>query len=170
MITMIPSFLHLIVQLRKKSEGHFRRSRSLLMMIGILLLIVGCESKETTIPDRPVYLRRNLVENNLLPVGSYLYVTQPVGSDKLGFGGIIIVHTYEDDYCAFDLACPKEQTPSVRIGKPNELLICTCESCGEQYDLMYGLGTPLKGISKVPLKRYSAYIDPFDDQYIVVEP
>ena len=135
------------------------------------LILGSCLTEDSPIPDREVYLRRNIISTNLLSPGSYLYITVPeLSSDRLGYGGLIVVYTYDETepYCAFDVTCPNEATPTIRISEPDDLLICTCETCGERYNLMFGLGTPMDGISKYGLKKYTAYIDPNNDQYIIV--
>ncbi len=137
------------------------------------LLLLGCQTEQTRIPDCAVYLRRNINNAGLLSPGKYLYVKTPLlDSDRLGFGGLIVIYSYDElePYCAFDLACPNCVSPSIRISEPNDQLVCTCPECGERYDLFHGLGVPLRGISKVGLKKYTAYIDPFNNFYIIVVP
>jgi hypothetical protein len=147
----------------------------------VLLLLIGCNTDETRIPNYEVSLRRNInssksdefLQAGFLKAGDCIYcTTRKLSSDRLGFGGVIVVYTFDpsDPYCAFDLACPNEADASIKIGKPDDMLVCTCEKCGERYNLMFGLGTPMDGISKYPLKKYSAYVDPNDDQYIKVTP
>jgi len=156
---------------------HHRATGFQAALIGVLVvlcsMLVSCETEHTKIPDRAVYLRRNINDAELLSPGKYLYVITPtLSSDRLGYAGIIVVHSYDalEPYCAFDLACPNCVSPTIRISEPNDLLICNCPQCGESYDLMNGLGYPTKHISKVGLKKYTAYIDPYDDRYIKVEP
>lgn len=133
----------------------------------------SCETEHTKIPDCAVYLRRNINDERLLSPGNFLYVKTPkLSSDRLGYAGIIVVYTYDElePYCAFDLACPKCVSPNIRVGEPDNMLVCVCPQCGERYNLFYGLGTPLKGISKVGLKKYTVYKDPSNNDYIKVEP
>lgn len=160
-----------------KQLFHPRASVLRVALIGAVVLfcsiLVGCEPEHTKIPDRAVYLRRNINDEGLLSAGKYLYVTTPtLDSDRLGYAGIIVVYSYDElePYCSFDLACPNCVSPTIRVGVPSDLLVCTCPECGERYDLFYGLGIPLRGISKVAMKKYTAYIDPFDNRYIKVEP
>lgn len=129
-------------------------------VLAFAALLTNCEGYESSIPAMPVYLKCNLyLSSNLKDVGGFHYVTKAGGTDRIGFGGILIVHAFDGNYYAFDLACPVEAKENVRIGKPDESLICTCDSCGEQYDTGLGLGSPLKGISKEYLRRYSVSLD-----------
>lgn len=74
-------------------------------------------------------------------------------SDRVGFGGILLYAGFDENYYAFDLACPYEADSSVKI-KPNELGQAVCETCGSVYDISYGIGNPVEGPSKEALKRY----------------
>jgi len=130
-------------------------------------LFTSCEPVETGIPDCEVYIKRNIDIYKLFDYGSYLYIDKRViENDRIGYGGIIIVKAFDGLFYAFDLTCTKEKDNSIIIGKPNEMLVCTCESCGEQYDLSFGGGAPTKSISKLPLKRYSTSIDGLNNIYV----
>jgi hypothetical protein len=139
-------------------------------LAGSLLLILGlwgCEEYQSSIPYAPVYVYRNIDTEGLNSPGSYKYITSTnKATEHLGYGGIIIVHAFDEKYYAFDLSCPVEHSRSIRIGKPIQGLICHCDSCGEDFDLLYGLGTPTKKISKEALMPYSTKIDA--NNYITV--
>jgi nitrite reductase/ring-hydroxylating ferredoxin subunit len=138
---------------RKKISGIVH-----LLFPAILFCLIGCNGYESSIPARPVYINWMNVYQ-LKTIGSYLYIDKTkLASDRIGFGGILVVHAYDDNFYAFDLACPVEANENVRVGIP-EGLICKCDSCGESYDLSFGLGTPLNHISKQGLKRYSVRVD-----------
>lgn len=147
-------------------------------LIGLTVLccsvLISCEIEHTKIPDCAVYLRRDIYNEGLLPPSSFLYVTsRKIEIERLGYGGIVVVHRDDpqEPYCAFDLACPNCVSPSIRVGEPDSMtLVCACPECGENYDLFFGLGTPINGISKVGMKKYSAYLDPGNDRYVIVEP
>lgn len=132
--------------------------------------LCGCESEYTTIPDAAVDLRRSISNYRLYDQGAYLYIDENayrVDYERYGFGGVIIVHTYDplDIYCAFDISCPNEKSQTVRISEPDDMMVCTCEGCGERYDLLMGTGFPMDGISNIPLKKYTVS---WDDLYIYV--
>ena len=142
---------------------------SIVLAIMAPALFTSCKPVETGIPDFPVYIRRNIDTYKLINFGSYLYIDQrQLDKDRIGYGGILVVKAFDGFFYAFDLACTNEKDASILIGKPGETLISTCESCGEQYDLSFGLGIPTKKISKLPLKRYSTAIDEYN--YLIVTP
>jgi hypothetical protein len=133
----------------------------------LLVTLAGCEGFVTSIPDREVYFKRNMNTEQLSPFGAYLYVTAPeYAVDRIGFGGLLIYHALDNTFYAVDLACTKEVSPNVRIGRPNDAGMCKCESCGEVYDMSAGAGIPTKGISKEPLRHYTVSFDESD--YIFV--
>lgn len=144
--------------------------KTILKLLPILLLawsMAGCEGYVSSIPDQPVYFKRNLNTSNLSPFGSYLYITAPeLASDRIGFGGLLVYHAQDNVYYAVDLSCPKEVNPKVRIGKPSDAGMCRCDSCGEIYDMSFGQGIPTKGISKEPLRHYTVNID--ENDYIFI--
>lgn len=150
---------------------NYKKSLSgiLVLFLSLSALFISCEPVETGIPDFPVYIKRNIDTNKLVNYGSYLYIEKrEMENDRIGFGGIIVVKAYDGIYYAFDLTCTNEKSSTIRVGKPGETLSCTCKTCGEVYDLSFGLGTPTKGLSKLPLKRYNTYID--DYNYLIVTP
>lgn len=142
----------------------------MVLALTIPAFLTSCESDEPGIPDCAVYIRRNIDTYKLFNYGSYLYINKrELEKDRIGYGGILVIKgALEREYYAFDIACTNEKDASICIGKPGETLICTCESCGEQYDLNFGNGIPTKKISKLPLKRYSVSID--DYNYLIVTP
>jgi nitrite reductase/ring-hydroxylating ferredoxin subunit len=77
-------------------------------------------------------------------------------SQYLGYGGIVVVHTYENKYCAFDMSCPVEAEANVRV-YTDFTGVATCEKCGAEYLLIDGNAFPQKGNSKFTLKKYSVY-------------
>ncbi len=134
-------------------------------------VLFSCEIEQTKIPNCDVYLRRNIYNEGLVGPSTFLYVTTPNSNlERLGYGGIVVIHRedLQEPYCAFDIACPNCVSPSIRVSKPDSMtLVSTCPNCGEHYDLFFGIGNPLKRISKVGMKKYTTYSD---DRYIVVEP
>ena len=143
--------------------------KNLALLPILFTLLAGCTDYVSSIPDREVYLKRNINTEKLTPFGAYLYITEPVlAVDRIGFGGILIYHSLDvnKSYYAVDLACPKEANPKVRISPPNDLGLCKCDSCGEVYDMSFGQGTPTKGIAKEPLRHYTTRQDENDFIFI----
>lgn len=137
----------------RKSSGTIH-----LLFAAMIFSLLSCTGYESSIPVRPVYIHR-INAYGIKDAGTFLYFDKATqASDRIGFGGILVVHAYDDNFYAFDLACPVEADGNIKVGKP-EGLICKCSSCGESYDLTFGLGTPLNHISKQGLKRYTVNID-----------
>jgi nitrite reductase/ring-hydroxylating ferredoxin subunit len=128
-----------------------------------LLLFLGffaCGRYRSSIPDSPVFMRRNLNTIKCLFPGDFYYITEPeTVTDRLGYGGLVLLKGFDDRYYAYDLACPVECRPDVKVGQPNEVLEVVCPQCGETYQLGFGLGTPSTGVSKEGLKRYAVVVD-----------
>ena len=126
----------------------------------LFLSLFACGRYQSSIPESPVFMRRNLNTINCLFPGDYYYITEPqTASDRLGYGGLLLVMGFDDQYYAYDLACPVECRTDVRVGQPSEVLEVVCPQCGESYQLGFGLGTPSTGVSKEGLKRYSVVVD-----------
>jgi nitrite reductase/ring-hydroxylating ferredoxin subunit len=126
----------------------------------LFLSLFACGRYQSSIPESPVFMRRNLNTINCLFPGDYYYITEPqTASDRLGYGGLLLVRGFDDQYYAYDLACPVECRTDVRVGQPSEVLEVVCPQCGESYQLGFGLGTPSTGISGEGLRRYSVSVD-----------
>jgi hypothetical protein len=145
-----------------------KNRNQILFTLFALIGLTGCDGFVSSIPDREVYLKRTIsIDGTLDVVGGYLYVDERVYSvDRIGYGGILIMHAQDDQFYAVDLACPNEVDPDVKIGRPDDMGICKCDSCSEEYDLSYGMGTPTKGISKESLKHYNVSFDETDHIYV----
>lgn len=71
-----------------------------------------------------------------------------------GYGGVLLVgtYTYSGDPsltppAAFDLACPVEMRPDVRIAVDPDASCARCPKCGSTYDIFNGTGMPLGGMA-----------------------
>lgn len=130
------------------------------LFLFLLLSMAACGRYQSSIPDSPVLLRRNLHTINCLFPGDYYYIVDPeTASDRLGYAGLVLVKGFDDRYYAYDLCCPVEGRSDIRVGKPNDVLEATCPACGESYQLGFGLGTPSTGVSKEGLKTYTVRVD-----------
>ncbi|MGC9151860.1 MAG: hypothetical protein ACP5F6_08905 [Microbacter sp.] len=118
----------------------------------------SCNTNTTTIPLAPVNLQVNLLQQtNLTAIGSYQsYITPNSGLEALGFGGILVVHTLDDTYAAFDLACPYEAQQNIRVVVQPDLT-AKCPVCGSVYRIMDGTGWPISGPSRHKLQQYHVY-------------
>ncbi|MDR1592291.1 MAG: hypothetical protein LBS16_05350 [Prevotellaceae bacterium] len=126
--------------------------------IVIMLLGTGCNGVgKHPIPDVPVYLDINITRDapELNALGGYKEFIEPTNINQaLGYGGIIIIRTFEDAMCAFDLSCPHEASPTVRL-IPDNVGQARCSVCQTVFNIGYGTGFAVSGIARFPLKQYA---------------
>lgn len=156
---------------------------------GILIAIFfmalqGCRSVDNErIPSMPVYIslsdtglwntygvygfgnsRRFIISTNIREPYGFPYSSQ----SATGFGGVLLIcglDTYTgitDAPLAYDLGCPVERDPNVRVQVESELYRAVCPVCGSVYDVTLGSGAPLSGPAatgkyRYALKKYSCY-------------
>lgn len=144
------------------------------ILISFCFLSCGKEEEQNVLPVYPVNFKINLnsADAILRSPGSYKeYIkgSYPIlATQSLGCGGLIIVNsiyaTNVPDLFAFDLSCPNEGLPNIRVKGTNEGTV-KCEKCGKIYDLM--ANGRVKGESSgLHLQRYkvraTANTDIFD--------
>ena len=146
------------------------------------LTLSGCESvDDTRIPAVPVYI--NLSDPGLWNsygtpgFGIYNYFIlqegvprEPAGFNYIhnsatGFGGVLLiggVNPFEGNVSApmaYDLSCPVEKSPTIRVRIDPETLEAVCPVCLSHYDVTMGAGAPTEGPAaqgehKYGLRRY----------------
>jgi nitrite reductase/ring-hydroxylating ferredoxin subunit len=124
-----------------------------------LFLLTCCNPNRTSIPDVPVRLELNIMSDapELFAFGGFKEFTEPENvSQYLGYGGILVFHTIDDKYCAFDMSCPYEAQHNVRV-HTNNSGIARCDSCQSAFYVGDGNAFLTEGKAKFPLKRYSVY-------------
>ena len=78
--------------------------------------------------------------------------------DRTGYGGLLLVTDVLGDVLAYDLACPYEARPGIRVSVPNGELFAECPVCGSTYDIFTNYGKPRSGPASdkgYSLTRYS---------------
>lgn len=132
--------------------------RLLMSMLGILPWLLSCQKGET--PQTPIYpvsmqirLQQSEYRALLSPVNIVLITNPQSVQDRLGFGGLALVHGWQlNSFYAFDLACPYENRANLRlINQEHELV---CPECHTRYEVLGGTGAAIKGIGRSPLRRY----------------
>lgn len=131
-----------------------------------LSLLFSCEDpNQTRIPYALVNMNLNL--STQFPTFTNVYDTlifsTPrygyVGQDYVGYGGILVVVGLGDSgsqYYAYDLCCPYEVDPKIRVFTDETGRYAKCKVCGSEFYIADGWGRVSKGPSKWGLKRYSA--------------
>jgi nitrite reductase/ring-hydroxylating ferredoxin subunit len=111
----------------------------------------------SSIPDYPVYLELNLTTTYPTFRNSYnksmTFIKPFTAIERIGYGGILVYTGFEGEYYAFDMSCPYEHQPTIRV-YPNGLGQVICEGCGTVFDISYGVGNPTSGKTKEVLKKY----------------
>lgn len=128
-------------------------------------LLLSCDnSYDSSIPYFPVCLKldfrvspyttlKNSVNQFLIiDEKSNLNTTGPIG-----FSGVLVYTDFDGKYCAFDLCCPYEAQRDIKI-TPNENGEAVCQKCGSVFSIAYGIGNPVSGPAKQPLKRYKTFV------------
>jgi nitrite reductase/ring-hydroxylating ferredoxin subunit len=98
-------------------------------------------------------------EGSRLPLtaqtGYKLFTKRTLAGEYIGFGGVIVYHALDDNFYAFDLACPVEANRSIRVEMNEDNIHATCPKCGSVFDLSYGFANPEnKGSAKEGLRPY----------------
>ncbi|MBO5974683.1 MAG: hypothetical protein J6P95_03050 [Paludibacteraceae bacterium] len=130
--------------------------------IFLLLAFFSCEkiNKKSPIPDSrldfELHILRDAPELNI--VGNYKVIDKPLHLYQyIGYGGLLFYHTFDDEIVVFDLACPYEANPEVRVDSITIIGEAVCRKCHSVYDVAYGTGAPRKGVSTHYLRKYRTY-------------
>jgi len=123
-----------------------------------IFLLTCCNPKKNPIPDMPVRLEFNLVtQPSLAALLGFAEFTVPQHvSQYLGYGGILVFHTIDGKFCAFDMSCPYEAQPDVRVHCDNTG-IARCDSCQSAFYVGDGNAFLIEGKAQFPLKQYAVY-------------
>ncbi len=132
--------------------------RRLIATLPFLLLAVACDkfNRKSPIPDTPVSMDLIILRDapELVSIGNYkLYTKPPYIYHYIGYGGILLFHDFNDEISAFDLACPHEAVNTIRVDSLNGGIV-TCRKCLTSYDVSFGVGNPIKGVSQFGLRKY----------------
>lgn len=81
-------------------------------------------------------------------------------STYTGFGGVLLVGDLYGNPLAYDLSCPFEASPEIRITVDSDNHDAVCPACGSTYDIFGGYGRPTSGPSAergYGLTRYNVF-------------
>lgn len=132
--------------------------QTVLFCFFLLISINGCKQDYTSVVPY-VYVNMDInptsfIEFNI-PGGAVYF-------PNVGYGGIIIFRDLVDSpnpFLAFDACCTKEISALVRVTAKDDSGVATCPTCGSQFILFGGNGSPIKGPAVEPLKQYhTSYI------------
>lgn len=138
------------------------------IIIFILLGLCSCmpEPENTNIPDRPVNFLIDVSlsgPDNLLHDGnigiSKIYTKQHPATlshyGSYGYSGVIVVRTWDNILCAFDICCTHEAKAEYKLQQDGDGdYFLHCPACGSEFEVGNGLGIVNKGPAIQRLKRY----------------
>lgn len=125
----------------------------------LIFIAFSCEDEiYNPIPNALVNLNLDLAyEDSSLydnPLAYKTFINKRYATDKIGYGGILVINAgYGNTLYAYDLACPVEISPTIRV-IPNDVGEAHCPQCGSKFCISDGTGRPISGKSKHTLKRY----------------
>ncbi len=137
-----------------------QRKKQLVGLVILLLLFSCSDIDKSSIPDSVVYLERNINSEaiELRTIGGYrAYPSPEIYGDAVGFGGIVVIYGFNEQFYAFDLACPHEVDREIKV-VPNDAGQAVCETCGSVFSLGYGSGNRLSGPAQEGLRRYNVSV------------
>lgn len=136
------------------------RKKKFILAFTALLLLGACKDSNTSsvIPESSVYIYQNinLYAVSLRAIGgykTYTAINTSQGVSAIGYGGVLVFYGYDENYYAFDMACPHEVNREVRV-TPNDNGQAVCSSCGSVFNLSYGSGAVISGPATEGLKKY----------------
>lgn len=138
--------------------------KRLLLAATLLAVLLGASSckrvDDTRIPSVPVNIvfssdgmwatygvggalqHRNFIRtNNLKEPANFPFTA----NTYTGYGGVLLVGDTYGNPLAYDLACPYEVKPDIRVVVDDEALDAACPVCGSTYDVFFGEGRATSG-------------------------
>lgn len=137
--------------------------KRILIICCILISVFACKTEENPIPLYAVYLNLDLTyeDKELKGVPSYKeYTTKNINAslgERVGYGGVLVIHTMLDEYKAFDRACPYEVNSNTTVEVDDDMLYAVCPKCSTKYEIGFGTGASI-GVSKHGLRQYNTVL------------
>ena len=124
-----------------------------LLLLLLLLFVYSCEEDtECSFPATNVNTTYHYADLAQIGVPEYKIDTTVPGS----YAGIIIFRKSQEEFIAYDLACPYELPAQCRLTIENTYtLVCPC--CSSKFNLYYG--SVDEGPARCGLKKYTTYYD-----------
>lgn len=161
-------------------RGKLKVALNLISLLIVISIVSSCNTiDDDRIPNMPVSI--NLADPGLWNIygvngfGTFRYFirseSQPSGfsytaATYTGYGGILLVNGVDpftnntDVPLAYDLSCPVECQPTIRVYMQTNPYQAKCPVCGSVYNVVEGAGAPtdgpaLTGPHKYGLRRYA---------------
>lgn len=141
------------------------RAHSILFAVlaGMAVVLSGCGSNNRNpVPSYPVYLDLDITAQfpHFVPANGFqtmTFTTRRYEKEYIGYGGVLVVSAMDGHYHAMDMCCPVCLLRDSVVQLDG--IYAVCPICGEQYDVSYGMGLPMKGKTKWPLREYKCFTD-----------
>ena len=160
------------------------KKKIITLLFIILIICWGCSSiNDERIPLTSVRIEVTLAQqqnpewwaNTPATHVSFLKPNIPYGfpftiSATTGYEGVLQVCGFDNELFAFDLSCPFEHNPNIRIAI-DESLNAYCRECGSVYDVFYGSGMPIEGPSATngySLRKYNIRYITTTGSYMII--
>ena len=137
--------------------------KRLLLISLFVCLAFSCEDEVySPIPWAPVSFQLHLNDEDSALNGSLSYkifTQKRADTDRFGYGGLLVINAMGINPLnlkAYDLACPVEVDPHIKIKPDAEGITATCPKCGAVYNISSN-GMPISG-SKHSLKQYNVVV------------
>ena len=141
----------------------------------LVLWICGCSKlEESPVPNWRVYINIDLrfQDRDLVGTLSHKSITEPrTANEYIGYSGVLVIcgiSTNGSTYYAYDLCCPNEVKRNIRIEVDDTGTKAICHSCGAEFEIAYGTGTPANNVSHYPLRCYQVIPRTADRQEWVI--
>ena len=137
------------------------RKKTILCFLFPILFSLSCGKEELrqTIPFASVNFTINLngLDHSLrTPLSYKTFIQARLQTDRVGFGGLLIVSGFNGEIFAFDLACPCERRRDVLV-TPNADGTAVCATCHSVFITSFGLGTVISGNAPASLQVYNVF-------------
>lgn len=143
----------------------------LLVVAFVMLAVSSCKGlHDDNVPAYPVYISfATSAEWDLYGVKAALDTRIFIKSERVpsdypwtaltetGCGGVLLACDIMGAPVAYDLSCPVEASPKVRLSVDRQELVAKCAKCGSTYDIFQNYGYPLSGPAvkdRLALQRY----------------
>lgn len=135
-----------------------RRATQSILALLLILCSIGCTTRfESSIPYARVSISYPDVGGRLTPIFGSVVIPASL-NNFVGYGGVVVFHNSDESYIAYDLSCPVEVSPAIRISVLEGSPIAECPRCQTKYDLSI-YGYPISGKGKERLKSYNCHYD-----------
>ncbi|MDR2475408.1 MAG: hypothetical protein LBD45_06080 [Bacteroidales bacterium] len=134
------------------------KKKKAVLLTSIIALLSCDDNTYSYFPYFPVSFQLNTALDPINKNGYYQKTTIK-GIEKIGFGGVLVYHTADDKYVAYDLVCPNELTRTALISAPNSSGIAVCKQCTSEFQILMSdsQGRPLSGPALNKKRRLQQY-------------